>query len=90
MGSSTSKSIDPEAAVTPVGRWSYSRNVFQTSCMRPASGSSDSSDIDDDEDIDNQQVTFFFPLMYFSLIITYREVSRRNLGDFNLNKKRNL
>ncbi|KAL4565175.1 hypothetical protein LXL04_029260 [Taraxacum kok-saghyz] len=57
MGSSTSKSIDPEAAVTPVGRWSYSRNVFQTSCMRPASGSSDSSDIDDDEDIDNQQVT---------------------------------
>lgn len=59
MGSSTSKSIDPEAAAaaSPVGRRSFSRNVFQTSCIRPASGSSDTSDIDDDEGINDVQVT---------------------------------
>ncbi|KAI3828648.1 hypothetical protein L1987_02756 [Smallanthus sonchifolius] len=58
MGSSTSKSIDPEAAVAPVARRSYSRNVFQGSCIRPASGSSDSSDVDnDDEGIDGEQVS---------------------------------
>ncbi|KAL7596296.1 hypothetical protein Lser_V15G30008 [Lactuca serriola] len=56
MGSSTSKSIDPEATATPISRRSYSRNVFQTSCIRPASGSSDNSDIDDDECIDDEQV----------------------------------
>ncbi|KAK1417752.1 hypothetical protein QVD17_26886 [Tagetes erecta] len=50
MGSGISKSSDPEAAPTTVGRRSYSRNVFQTSCIRPASGSSNSSDIDDDDD----------------------------------------
>lgn len=61
MGSSTSKSIDPEAAVTPVGRRSYSRNVFQTSCTRPASGSSDTSDIDDDDDAHDEQGTDHSP-----------------------------
>ncbi|MFS7923265.1 hypothetical protein Hanom_Chr03g00258661 [Helianthus anomalus] len=38
MGSSTSKSIDPEPSL---GRRSYSRNVFQASCIQPTSGSSD-------------------------------------------------
>ncbi|XP_024996842.1 uncharacterized protein LOC112529710 isoform X2 [Cynara cardunculus var. scolymus] len=57
MGSSTSKAIDPEAAVTPVERRSYSRNVFQSSCIRPASGSSDGSEIDDEEVIDDEQVS---------------------------------
>ncbi|KAK9067863.1 hypothetical protein SSX86_011974 [Deinandra increscens subsp. villosa] len=59
MGSGASKSVDPEATVAPVSRRrSFSRNVFQASCIRPESGSSDSSDIeddDDDEDIDDEQ-----------------------------------
>ncbi|KAJ9536834.1 hypothetical protein OSB04_029567, partial [Centaurea solstitialis] len=62
MGSSTSKSVDPEAAVSPapaaVDRRSFSRNVFQSSCIRPASGSSDGSEIDDDDEvIDDEQVS---------------------------------
>ncbi|KAL8264006.1 hypothetical protein R6Q59_022136 [Mikania micrantha] len=51
MGSSASKSLDPEA---PVARRGYSRNVFQASCIRPASGSSDGSDIDDEQVSDHQ------------------------------------
>ncbi|KAJ0716220.1 putative transcription factor C2H2 family [Helianthus annuus] len=55
MGSSTSKSVDPEAVV---GRRSFSRNVLQTtSCIGPASGCSDSSDNDDDVDIVDEQVS---------------------------------
>lgn len=57
MGSSTSKSIDPEAVVSPAGRRSYSRHVLQTSCIQTASGSSECSDIDDVEDIDDEQAS---------------------------------
>ncbi|MFS7923264.1 putative transcription factor C2H2 family [Helianthus anomalus] len=46
MGSSTSKSIDPEPSL---GRRSYSRNVFQASCIQPTPGSSDDEQVSDNE-----------------------------------------
>ncbi|XP_076948925.1 uncharacterized protein LOC143621371 [Bidens hawaiensis] len=55
MGSSSSKSIEPESAAT---RRSFSRNVFQPSCIRPPS----TGDVDDgDVDIDGQQVSNQLP-----------------------------
>ncbi|XP_071730548.1 uncharacterized protein [Rutidosis leptorrhynchoides] len=62
MGSSSSKSIDPEPpAMTAGSRRSYSRNVFQASCIQTTSGSSDTnSDMEDDvnnTDIEDDQIS---------------------------------
>lgn len=53
MGSSSSKSLDSEAAVH---RRSFSTNVFTASCIRPPSGSSDNTDIDHNDNDDEQVI----------------------------------